>query len=82
MRQANLLIALMLLALASAGFAHADMKEPVAMIKTNLQQSKEQVKQYSWIETTKISLKGELNTTKQNQCYFSLDGQPPRWQRV
>ena len=75
MKKTNLLLTLMLFALASISFAQADMKETVAMIKTNLVQSKEKVKQYAWIETTKTYIKGELKSTKQNQCYYSVDGQ-------
>ncbi len=75
MKKANLLLATMLLALSVASFAQPDMKETVAMIKTNLLQSKEKVKQYAWIETTKTYIKGELKSTKQNQCYYSVDGQ-------
>jgi hypothetical protein len=75
MKKTNLLLALILFALTATSFAQADMKETVAMIKTNLVQSKEKIKQYAWIETTKIYIKGELKTTKQNQCYYSVDGQ-------
>ncbi len=75
MKKANLLLATMLLALSVACFAQPDMKEIVSMIKTNLLQSKEKVKQYAWIETTKTYIKGELKSTKQNQCYYSVDGQ-------
>jgi hypothetical protein len=75
MKKANLLLATMLLALSAASFAQADMKETVAIIKTNLAQSKEKVKQYAWIETTKTYIKGELKSTKQNQGYYSVDGQ-------
>ncbi len=75
MKKTNLLLALMLFAWSAISFAQADMKETVAMIKTNLVQSKQKVKQYAWIETTKVYIKGELKTTKQNQCYYSVDGQ-------
>ena len=50
------------------------MKETIAMIKTNLANSKQTVKQYSWIETTSTYIKGDLKSTKQNQCYYSVDG--------
>ena len=75
MKKMNLVFVLALLAWTTGIFAQADMKETVAMIKTNLVQSKEKVKQYAWIETTKVYIKGELKTTKQNQCYYSVDGQ-------
>ncbi len=75
MKKTKLLLMLMLFTSTSISFAQADMKEIVAMIKTNLLQSKEKVKQYAWIETTKTYIKGELKSTKQNQCYYSVDGQ-------
>lgn len=75
MKKTNLILLLVLVFWTSAIFAQADMKETVTMIKTNLVQSKEKVKQYAWIETTKVYIKGELKTTKQNQCYYSVDGQ-------
>jgi hypothetical protein len=75
MKKTNVLLVLILFASTSISFAQADMKETVAMIKTNLAQSKEKVKQYAWIETTKTYIKGELKSTKQNQCYYSVDGQ-------
>jgi hypothetical protein len=75
MKKINLLLSLILFAITATSFAQADMKETIAMIKTNLLQSKEKVKQYAWIETTKTYIKGELKSTKQNQCYYSVDGQ-------
>ncbi len=54
--------------------AQVDMKETMSVIKTNLVQSKVQMRQYSWIETTKTWIKDELKSTKQNQCYYSVDG--------
>lgn len=58
------------------GFVQAqpDMKETITVIKTSLVQSKEKVKSYSWIETTKTWIDGELKSTKENQCYYSVDG--------
>jgi hypothetical protein len=75
MKIKKIILVLVLFSFVAASFAQADMKETVAMIKTNLVQSKEKVKLYEWIETTKVYVKGELKTTKQNQCYYSVDGQ-------
>jgi len=50
------------------------MKETIGMIKTNLANSKQLVKKYAWIETTTTYIKGELKNTKQNPCYYSVDG--------
>ena len=70
----QLFTALFLLAVANSGIAQADMKETIGMIKKNLTESKEKIKNYEWIETTTTSLKGEDKSVKQNQCYYSVDG--------
>jgi len=56
------------------GQAQPDMKETIAVIKKNLVQSKVSLKNYSWVETTKTWIDGELKSTKENQCYYSVDG--------
>jgi hypothetical protein len=70
----HLFTALFLLAVANSGIAQADMKETIGMIKKNLTESKQKIKNYEWIETTTTSLKGEDKSVKQNQCYYSVDG--------
>jgi hypothetical protein len=74
MKKMKLLLVLALFSLTPGVFAQADMEALVTMIKSNLTQSKEKIRQYSWIETTKAYVKGELKSTKQNQCYYSVDG--------
>ncbi|HNW73104.1 MAG: hypothetical protein PHP04_05120 [Bacteroidales bacterium] len=69
----------LLLCLATIAFlgnitAQPDMKETMSIIKSSLVQSKVNMRQYSWIETTKTWIKDELKSTKQNQCYYSVDG--------
>ncbi len=75
MKKVNLAFVLAFLTCTMSSFAQADLKETVDMVKTNLATSKQKVKQYAWLETTKVYIKGELKTTKQNQCYYSVDGQ-------
>ena len=55
-------------------FAQADMKENISLIKKNLTDSKEKIKDYEWIETTTTFYKGEQKSVKQNQCYYGVDG--------
>lgn len=50
------------------------MKETIGIIKKSLVQSKANLKNYSWVETTKTWINGELKSTKENQCYYSVDG--------
>jgi len=54
--------------------AQAEMKETIDMIKKNLTDSKANLVNYEWLETTTTSLKGEQKSVKQNQCYYSVDG--------
>jgi len=46
----------------------------VAAMKQSLQAGLAAVRQYEWIETTVMSLKGEAKSTTQNRCYYGADG--------
>ncbi len=48
--------------------------ERVIALKTNLEQSQNALRQYEWIETTVVSLKGEEKSRKQSACYYGADG--------
>jgi hypothetical protein len=48
--------------------------ERVAAFKAALQQSQERLRQYEWVETTSLSLKGEEKSRKQQRCYYGADG--------
>ena len=49
--------------------------ERAAMLKATMQASQVVLKQYEWVETTVISLKGEEKSRKQERCYYGADGQ-------
>ncbi len=49
-------------------------QDHVAALKTSLQQGLAKARQYEWVETTIISLKGEEKARKQNRCYYGADG--------
>jgi hypothetical protein len=49
-------------------FAQADMQETIGMIKKNLTDSKEKIKNYEWIETT---------TTFYNLFFLCITGERP-----
>ncbi|HYI97558.1 MAG TPA: hypothetical protein VEX68_28730 [Bryobacteraceae bacterium] len=54
----------------------ADAKtQQIAAFKQSLAENKKSIRQYSWIETTQISLKGEVKKTEQKQCRYGPDGQ-------
>lgn len=46
----------------------------VAGLKQNLADSQKRLRQYEWIETTAISLKGEEKSRKQQRVYYGADG--------
>jgi len=50
------------------------MEERITAIKASLAQSAQNVKQYEWIETTVLSLKGEEKSNTQKRCYYGADG--------
>src|SRR5262245_55071356 len=53
----------------------ADSKqEKVAALKQSLAQNQAALKQYSWTETTQISLKGEVKKQEQKECHYGPDG--------
>jgi hypothetical protein len=49
-------------------------QDPVAALKASIQQGLAKARQYEWVETTVISLKGEEKAKKQNRCYYGADG--------
>jgi hypothetical protein len=49
-------------------------QDQVAALKTSMQQGLARTRQYEWVETTIISLKGEEKARKQNRCYYGADG--------
>ena len=74
MKKNYLVLALLMFSGITGILAQDDVKETVAIIKTNLIESKQKLKTYEWIETTTTFLKGEEKSKKQNQCYYGVDG--------
>ena len=48
--------------------------ERVAALKATLEASQIILKQYEWIETTVVSLKGDEKSREQERCYYGADG--------
>jgi hypothetical protein len=57
-----------------AAQAPASPDQLVASLKQNLAESQKRLRQYEWIETTAISLKGEEKSRKQQRVYYGADG--------
>jgi hypothetical protein len=71
---AALAAALAIVPLTIAGQAAPSPESIVAAVKKNLQDSQAQLRKYEWIETTAISLKGEVKSRKQQRVYYGADG--------
>jgi hypothetical protein len=66
---------LILAALALPGLAQQPTAaERAAQLKATMQASQAVLRQYEWIETTVISLKGDEKSRKQARCYYGADG--------
>jgi hypothetical protein len=63
-----------LVALAPAPSAQPDAAAHVVAVKTWLAQSKANLRNYQWIETTTVAVKGDVKTTKVNNCYYDVTG--------
>ena len=46
----------------------------VAALKESLAENSARLRTYSWVETTQVSLKGEVKKQEQKQCYYGADG--------
>jgi hypothetical protein len=45
-----------------------------AAIKESLAANQAKLRTYSWVETTQVTLKGEVKKQEQKQCYYGADG--------
>jgi len=73
----RLSILLVLLCAAACGAAQAQQQgaaERVDALKAGLAASQAALRHYQWIETTNVSLKGEVKSSVQKRCYYGADG--------
>ena len=48
--------------------------ERIAAMKQALAANQAALRQYSWVEATTVTLKGEVKKQEQKQCYYGVDG--------
>jgi len=51
-----------------------DKQATLAAFKQSLAENQKALRQYTWIETTQVSMKGEVKKEEQKQCYYGADG--------
>jgi hypothetical protein len=54
--------------------AKAATQAKVAEVKQSLEANQKALQQYTWIETTEISMKGEVKKTERKECRYGTDG--------
>jgi hypothetical protein len=64
----------MLLSPATVRSQSPEVQQRVVALKQNVARDQQSIRQYQWIETTVISLKGDEKSRKQQQCYYGADG--------
>ena len=70
----RIVYALTALIVFAAAAAAQTPQERVAALKESLAKNQAALRQYSWVETTEISLKGEVKKRQQKQCRYGADG--------
>ena len=54
---------------------NSELQEKVAAVKQAAAENKQRLQQYTWIETTQLTLKGDPKPPTQNSCRYGPDGQ-------
>ena len=68
----NTLLPLLILLICQQGLA--GQQDKVAALKQSLAANQKQLRQYRWVETTVVSMKGEEKSRVQKQCFYGPDG--------
>jgi hypothetical protein len=59
---------LSLLATAAAFAQNSDLQQRLAAVQQAMAENKQKLQQYQWIETTQLTLKGDVKPPTQNLC--------------
>jgi hypothetical protein len=51
------------------------LQEKLAAVQQSIAENKQKLRQYQWIETTQLTLKGDQKPPSQDQCQYGPDGQ-------
>ena len=69
-----LFVALLLLNAVSAQQSGDDLQQKAAAIKQSATENQAALRQYQWVETTQVAMKGEVKSTTQKSCHYGSDG--------
>ena len=68
------LCAVMLLAAVPALPHNPELQQKLAAVKQSAAENKQRLLQYQWVETTQLTLKGDLKPPTKNSCRYGPDG--------
>jgi hypothetical protein len=54
---------------------NGELQQKIAAVKQSVAENKQRLRQYQWIETTQLTLKGDAKPPSQNMCQYGPDGQ-------
>jgi hypothetical protein len=61
--------------LATSAFAqNPELQQKLAAVKQAAAENKQKLRQYQWIETTQLTLKGDAKPPTKNSCQYGPDG--------
>ncbi|MGC1300318.1 MAG: hypothetical protein WA869_35265, partial [Alloacidobacterium sp.] len=52
-----------------------ELQEKLAAVKQSMAENKQKLRQYQWVETTQLTLKGDAKPPTKNSCLYGPDGQ-------
>jgi hypothetical protein len=73
-----MIVVLALAATVPMSAQNAELQEKLAVVKKTVAQNKQKLRQYQWIETRQLTLKGEDKPPSQERCQYGPDGQVQR----
>jgi hypothetical protein len=79
-KRMTIIAALALLASAVAPAQSQELQQKLAAVKQAAAQNKKKLRQYQWIETTQLTLKGDAKPPTRNSCVYGPDGQVQKTQ--
>jgi hypothetical protein len=68
------IVALALLTAAARPATAQDLKQKLAAVKQAAASNQQELRSYTWLEKTELSLKGEIKATKVDSCRYGADG--------
>jgi hypothetical protein len=74
MKRTMIIGAVVLMAAAPAFSQNPELQQKLAAVKQAAAENKQKLRQYQWVETTQLTLKGDAKPPTKNSCMYGPDG--------